>query len=263
MRCCPRLLLLTLMLALVNKTIAARRWNGGKNVAAWIFPTPHRRRFWCDGAVHRHPVPLWFTNRQQQQQRSVASAKPTASITNCESVNGPSMVPEAPADKIIMHKVQWRTKANEDRKESNGATTATIEFDAYEGETLRTAALRRGLISPHNGKARLINCRGLGTCGTCAVEISGENVDPPTRNAVEQLRLSLPPHSLQSPNFRLACQVQIRSDIVVTKRTGFWGQGEEMAEASEAETYFGELEFLLDRKSPPPLDVHVKSDKES
>lgn len=41
---------------------------------------------------------------------------------------------------------------------------------AQAGTKLRTAMLRGG-ISPHNGKAQVINCRGLGTCGTCAVEV--------------------------------------------------------------------------------------------
>ncbi len=38
------------------------------------------------------------------------------------------------------------------------------------GALLRTALLKAGL-TPHNGDARLICCRGLGTCGTCAVEV--------------------------------------------------------------------------------------------
>ena len=45
-------------------------------------------------------------------------------------------------------------------------------FEVKDGEVLRSAALKRG-ISPHNGKSMLINCRGLGTCGTCAVEVTG------------------------------------------------------------------------------------------
>jgi ferredoxin len=44
------------------------------------------------------------------------------------------------------------------------------QFSAPQGSKLRTAMLLNG-VSPHNGKAQLINCRGLGTCGTCAVEI--------------------------------------------------------------------------------------------
>jgi len=42
--------------------------------------------------------------------------------------------------------------------------------EVQRGTTLRTALLLNGL-SPHNGRAQLINCRGLGTCGTCAVEV--------------------------------------------------------------------------------------------
>ena len=107
-----------------------------------------------------------------------------------------------------------------------------ISFSATDGEILRTACLRRGLVSPHNGNARLINCRGLGTCGTCAVEIEGSTADvpppiePAQRNNVENLRLQFPPHGStdQSPKLRLACQVQVRGDVVVTKRAGFWGQ---------------------------------------
>lgn len=41
---------------------------------------------------------------------------------------------------------------------------------AARGATLRTAMLEAG-VTPHNGRAALINCRGLGTCGTCAVEV--------------------------------------------------------------------------------------------
>lgn len=47
-----------------------------------------------------------------------------------------------------------------------------------DGANLRREILDRGL-SPYNGKAHYVNCRGLGTCGTCAVEIGGE-VSPMT-----------------------------------------------------------------------------------
>ena len=133
------------------------------------------------------------------------------------------------------------------------AADGDIIFPAYEGETLRTAALRRGIVSPHNGRARLINCRGLGSCGTCAVEIVEGHVNPVERNDIEGLRLSLPPHNFrgdESPTLRLACQIQVIGDVSVTKRTGFWGQRDSVAQVSEAVTYFGDLEYALDRKSP-------------
>ena len=136
-----------------------------------------------------------------------------------------------------VHQVTWKTADGD------------VSFQVGDGEILRTAALRREVISPHNGRARLINCRGLGTCGTCAVEING-TVEPLQRNSVESVRLSLPPHGSQSSKLRLACQVQVRGDVTVTKRTGFWGQYADLAEKSEPETYFGDLEFVLDTRSP-------------
>jgi ferredoxin len=173
--------------------------------------------------------------RSQSNLRKVSSRTLRSRLSNSsdDGANG--------SDTLQKHLVQWKT--------SDG----TISFDAFDGETLRTAALRRGIVSPHNGRARLINCRGIGTCGTCAVEVETMNsVEPVQRSAVERARLAFPPHGgdSQSPHLRLACQVQVRGGVVVTKRTGFWGQCEDLAEASQAQTFFGEYEFILDTKSP-------------
>ena len=106
---------------------------------------------------------------------------------------------------------------------------------------MRTALLRRGL-SPHNNNSQLINCRGLGTCGTCAVEVRGD-VEPSEASARERLRLSFPPHTLR-PNLRLACQCTVRGDVVVSKFEGFWGARPTLAPSAVAKTYFGELEYV-------------------
>lgn len=86
------------------------------------------------------------------------------------------------------------------------------------------ANLRKILIdsgnSPHNGNAKVLNCMGLGTCGTCAVKIKG-NVAP--MNSTEKRRLSLLPHRI-SHGLRLACQIRITDDLTVNKGRGFWGQ---------------------------------------
>ena len=136
--------------------------------------------------------------------------------------------------------------------------STTIEIE--KGELLRSAMLKRGL-SPHNGRSRLINCRGLGTCGTCSVEISCNNdsgLEPKDRNMKERLRLTFPPHGSvdQSPDLRLACQVQVYDDIIVKKRTGFWGQDTDgkLSEGYDAELWFGSYEYLLDSKSPTAKD---------
>lgn len=88
-----------------------------------------------------------------------------------------------------------------------------------QGERLRDVLLRAG-ESPHNGGAAALNCRGFGTCGTCAVEIHGPL---PPKTARERWRLSFPPHAPES-GLRLACQVEVQGDLDVIKHDGFWGQ---------------------------------------
>ena len=70
--------------------------------------------------------------------------------------------------------------------------------------------------------------------------------------------MNFPPHGSvdQSPNLRLACQVQVQDDVKISKRTGFWGQdtptddNSSLAESYDAELWFGDLEYILDDKSP-------------
>ncbi len=89
------------------------------------------------------------------------------------------------------------------------------------GANLRQVLLDHG-VDLYNGQAKLINCHGIGTCGTCAVAIAGE-VSPV--NWRDRTRRSLPPHDPNRP-LRLACQTQVLGDIQVSKYDGFWGQGE-------------------------------------
>jgi len=100
-------------------------------------------------------------------------------------------------------------------------TIAGKQIDCAAGANLRQVLLKNGSIL-HNGAATVINCRGIGSCGTCAVEVVGD-VSP--LNWKEKARLSLPPHQLEK-NRRLACQTKVLGDICVTKYDGFWGQGD-------------------------------------
>ncbi|CAG9461431.1 unnamed protein product [Pedinophyceae sp. YPF-701] len=128
-------------------------------------------------------------------------------------------------------------------------------FRVPKGTKLRTALLKNQL-SPHNGRATLINCRGLGTCGTCAVEIKAAAqtgalpVAPAAWTAQERLRLNFPPHKPPgNQRLRLACQVSCQGDLEVLKRDQFWGQGEDVlgeVAPSDDLTWFGPLEFVLD-----------------
>lgn len=98
-----------------------------------------------------------------------------------------------------------------------------MTFACSEGANLRRVLLQQG-VDVHNAGAKIINCRGLGTCGTCAVEIEGAVSEPEWR---EQARLSLPPHSLERKR-RLSCQTKVMGDLLVTKYDGFWGQGDQV-----------------------------------
>ena len=86
------------------------------------------------------------------------------------------------------------------------------------GSNLRSVLLENR-IPVHNPGATVINCRGLGSCGTCAVKIEGE-VSP--ANWRDRTRHSLPPHN-RDRELRLACQTKVLGDIRVTKFDGFWG----------------------------------------
>lgn len=67
-------------------------------------------------------------------------------------------------------------------------------------EDLRRMPMRAG-AALYDGAARVIHCRGLGTCGTCTVCIEGP-VSP--RAAVERWHLGFAPHQREA-GLRLAC----------------------------------------------------------
>jgi len=100
----------------------------------------------------------------------------------------------------------------------------TIKFkgktvEAKQGDNLRKALLKAD-VSPYNGAATWLNCQGLGTCGTCAVELKGA-VSPLTK--VEKWRLNFPPHKSNS-GLRLACQCKVEGNLELVKHKGFWGE---------------------------------------
>lgn len=93
------------------------------------------------------------------------------------------------------------------------------QIEANIGENLRSALLRHN-CSPHNAKS-FISCQGLGSCGTCAIEVVDGDAGVVTH--MERWRLRFPPHK-DGPNpMRLACQVTVAEDLKIRKHMGFWG----------------------------------------
>ena len=96
-----------------------------------------------------------------------------------------------------------------------------ISFSDYSVECKEGAHLRRVLLDAklplYNGAAKTIHCRGLGTCGTCAIEIEVAEM-----TAVEKWRLGFPLHQTGS-GLRLACQRKVMGDLKITKHGGMWG----------------------------------------
>ncbi len=97
-----------------------------------------------------------------------------------------------------------------------------------QGENLRRVLLKNN-IDLHNGNSKIINCRGIGTCGTCCLEIEGSVSEV---NWKDKARRSFPPHSLDK-NRRLACQTKVYGDLKLTKYDGFWGQGDNVVWTAE------------------------------
>jgi ferredoxin len=96
-------------------------------------------------------------------------------------------------------------------------------FECPVGSNLRQVLLDNQ-IDLYNGAFKVLNCHGLGTCGTCTVQVEGE-VSPV--ESPEKIRRSLPPHSLAKDR-RLSCQTKVLGDLKVTKYSGGWGEKDEV-----------------------------------
>jgi ferredoxin len=89
---------------------------------------------------------------------------------------------------------------------------------AFEGCDMQPVVLKSGsLLSEHltiQNSPILFGCR-IGICGTCSIEVSDTSPEMPPRTHEEQEFLeTLAP---DRPNYRLACQIRINSDLKIKK----------------------------------------------
>jgi ferredoxin len=80
----------------------------------------------------------------------------------------------------------------------------TIEYE--HGANLRQVLLKNR-VDLYNGSAKVINCRGIGSCGTCAVLVEGEVSatnwrDKTLKIASSPFSHAKPTLSLSNPSFR-------------------------------------------------------------
>lgn len=94
-------------------------------------------------------------------------------------------------------------------------------FEVVEGANLRESLLERN-VDLYNSGAKVLNCHGHGTCGTCLVKVEGRVSEP---TSMEMIRMSFPPNSSHKDR-RLSCQVKVLGDVRVTKFDGFFGEDE-------------------------------------
>ena len=121
-----------------------------------------------------------------------------------------------------------------------------------QGTKLRSLLMGLALL-PYNGLANAVNCRGLGTCGTCAVRLdpassAAEGVSVSPMGARERLRLSLPPHRkedlvTEQGSMRLACQCRVlpNANLTPSKQRGFWGQRADTCTAEDQGVIHGDV----------------------
>ncbi|HMP04124.1 MAG TPA: 2Fe-2S iron-sulfur cluster-binding protein [Gemmatales bacterium] len=101
------------------------------------------------------------------------------------------------------------------------------DVEVPSGSNLREVALKEG-IPLYPGLTKYLNCRGLGSCGTCRVFVTKglENVNP--KGWKERARLALMPFATigHEDDLRLGCQLTVNGDCSVVTQAGVDLSGE-------------------------------------
>ncbi|MBI3272003.1 MAG: (2Fe-2S)-binding protein [Planctomycetes bacterium] len=103
-----------------------------------------------------------------------------------------------------------------------------IEIEVPVGANLRKEAIKAG-VSLYAGPDKLLNCRGLGLCGTCHIHLKKgtiQNTGPLTRlgrcSVIEKFRTGMGFYDIgHEDEIRLACQTTVLGDLEVETTPAF------------------------------------------
>jgi ferredoxin len=97
-----------------------------------------------------------------------------------------------------------------------------MEIQVPEGANLRREALKAG-VPLYPGVFRVLNCRGLGSCGSCRVLVSDATLAGASPKGLkERIRLMVSFFQIgHEKNMRLACQTRIVGDLEVKTKPPF------------------------------------------
>jgi len=89
------------------------------------------------------------------------------------------------------------------------------EIQVPEGANLRREAMKAGIqLYPHIH--RVLNCRGLGQCGSCRVLITKGVENASRMGLIEKMRLKMSMAYIgHEDTMRLACQTRVKGDMTV------------------------------------------------
>ena len=94
-------------------------------------------------------------------------------------------------------------------------TSEKKEIQVPAGANLRTEALRAG-VQLYPGVHKLLNCHGLGQCGSCRVLITKGMENTSRRGLLESARMAVSLAYIgNEKTMRLACQTKVNCDITV------------------------------------------------
>ena len=94
-------------------------------------------------------------------------------------------------------------------------TSEKKEIQVPAGANLRTEALRAG-VQLYPGVHKLLNCHGLGQCGSCRVLITKGMENTSRRGLLESARMAVSLAYIgNEKTMLLACQTKVNGDITV------------------------------------------------